>query len=182
METNELQNKWSKMNTQISNIDDVITIEESKKMKTAQERLAAQYKSFIIMGGIFAIFIPLMMYNSIYFPLPMALSFSAYFILAMVMDLILYLKVCAIDFSEMSVVDVAYSAYKCRRLHHICQIILIPCAIALIGITGYQFISEPYILWGMIVGAVIGLCLGLTMYFKMMSNYKTLISKSNCTL
>lgn len=173
MEIDDIQAMWAQMNARLSSIENQVNNEKINKMKTAQEKLAAQYRTFAIIGMTMALTSWLAL--SRLFDLWIALAFSTYFLMAMAMDWILYRQVRSIDMAEMTLAEVADAARKGRRLHHICQIILIPIAVVLIGYVCSRELDNEYFLWGCAVGAIIGLALGLRAYFQMMDNYKTMI-------
>jgi len=173
MDINELQNKWSEMNRRLSKLENTISKEKFDKMKTAQEKLVTQYRMFVRMAGIF-VFVSLVSWWRM-FGGTMGILFAAYFLIAMIMDYILMRKVASIDVAEMPLKEVAERAKSCRRLHHICQIILIPLAVALLGALCYSRTEDIYFLWGCAAGAALGLCLGLMTYFRLMNSYKKLM-------
>ena len=74
----------------------------------------------------------------------------------------------------MSVSEVAYNAMFYRKRHLQFMAVLIPMAVALLGFTGYVFSSEIYFPYGMIVGAVCGLIIGIIQFRKFMAEYRKL--------
>lgn len=173
MDLSELQNKWSEMNNRLSSLENTIEHDKMDKMKTAQEKLAHQYRMFVIMAAIF-IFVSLVSWTKLFGPV-MGILFAAFFLLVMIMDFTLMKKVSRIDFAQMSLVEVAESARKCRKFHHVCQLILIPIAILLLGSLCYKQTSDENFLWGCACGAVLGIGMGLAAYSRFMKNYKKLI-------
>ena len=172
MDIDELQNKWTQMNSRLSNIESDLQQQKMDKMKTAQERLAMQYRMFAIAGGIF-IFASLTGWRHMFGVLQSVL-FAAFFAVCMTFDIIIMLRVRAIDIARMPVSEVAERARRCRRLHHISQLVLIPCAMVVLGVLCYSNRHEEYLLWGCLAGMVVGACLGLMAYRRIMANYRKL--------
>lgn len=173
MDINELRNKWAEMGSCSEPLYNTLSPEKMCKKKTAHEKLAAQYRRFVIFAAIFIIVSLTNLWRT--FGSLMGILFAAYFLVALILDLIILKKVTRIDIARMTVVEVAVRARACRKAHHICQIILIPAAIALLGALCYSQSADEYFLWCCGAGALLGLCLGVMAYTRFMNNYKKLI-------
>lgn len=181
-----LKEMWSDLNRRIERLENQ-TIQEgikvtSGKIKTACEDLASRYKRFMIIGFLMGIAFPVYLITSPsdFFPDDLmkyvsAALFFLYFITAAVMDSYLYNEVKSMDLSMMTVHQVIHKARTLKRRHHIFMIILIPFAVVTFAIFAIPFLNEPVIITGMITGGVVGLCIGLRQYFRMMRDYREMM-------
>lgn len=174
MNIDELQRKWAEMNSRLTALENNREQKKIKNMKTAQEKLAAQYRHFAIAGLLcqLSAFITISHVANLW----LALAFAVFFLTAAGMDWWLCRKVSAINVTTMTVSEVAAAARHCRRAHHRCQLVLIPWACILIGLLCYARTDNVFFLWGCATGATIGLCIGLKVYFNMMRQYKNMMA------
>ncbi len=148
--------------------------------KTTLERLAARYRRFSIVGVIAAVMVLQWSVNSVFDFMPhrtFIVCFGAvYLLLASLLDHRLYLDVKAIDPATMSVSDVIMRCLHCRKRHLQCMAVLIPLAIVYLGLLGYGMARDPYFLSGMVLGAIVGLAIGVRQLMNFMSDYRSLTS------
>lgn len=97
-----------------------------------------------------------------------------FFLVAAMMDLYLYRGIRAIDLSVDGVEEVAAKARFYRRRHHLFQILLIPFAIMIFAIY-FCYFTVPEMRWGMVVGGAVGLAVGLSLYLRMMRDYRQML-------
>ncbi|MCM1141828.1 MAG: hypothetical protein NC453_24925 [Muribaculum sp.] len=152
--------------------------ENFNKMKTALDRLRDKYRVFwtaslLLAFGTFMIFSNSQIIES---PLNLWLgvAYAVYFLTVFCMDYWLWRGIGTINPLRMSVSEVAYNAMFYRKRHLQFMAVLIPMAVALLGFTGYVFSSEIYFPYGMIVGAVCGLIIGIIQFRKFMAEYRKL--------
>lgn len=182
----QLKEMWSDLNRRVERLENQ-TIEEGRKVAsgkitTAREDLATRYKRFMIIGFVMGVFFPLFLIMSPtdFFPdgtmkyVASALFFS-YFITAAVMDSYLYNEVRSMDLAMMTVSQVIHKARTLKRRHHIFMIILIPFAVITLAVFAIPLLDDPFIIAGMITGGVVGLCIGLRQYFRMMRDYREMM-------
>lgn len=182
----QLKEMWSDLNRRVERLENQ-TLEEGRKVAsgkitTAREDLATRYKRFMIIGFVMGIFFPLFLIMSPtdFFPdgtmkyVASALFFS-YFITAAVMDSFLYNEVRSMDLAMMTVSQVIHKARTLKRRHHIFMIILIPFAVITLAVFAIPLLDDPFIIAGMITGGVVGLCIGLRQYFRMMRDYREMM-------
>lgn len=182
----QLKEMWSDLNRRVERLENQ-TLEEGRKVAsgkitTAREDLATRYKRFMIIGFVMGIFFPLFLIMSPtdFFPdgtmkyVASALFFS-YFITAAVMDSYLYNEVRSMDLAMMTVSQVIHKARTLKRRHHIFMIILIPFAVITLAVFAIPLLDDPFIIAGMITGGVVGLCIGLRQYFRMMRDYREMM-------
>lgn len=173
MKIDELQQKWAEMNSRLNGMEEGLSRQKFDGMCTAQDKLVRQYRMFAIIGGTFAI-LSLGAWSRL-MGVGVGAMFAAFFLIAMVMDIVLMRKVRGIDIAGMPVGEVARRALACRRLHHICQIVLIPLAILAVGVLCHTWWTDTYLLIGCACGAALGLCLGLRAYRSIMRDYRKLM-------
>lgn len=182
----QLKEMWSDLNRRVERLENQ-TLEEGRKVAsgkitTAREDLATRYKRFMIIGFVMGIFFPLFLIMSPtdFFPdgfmkyVASALFFS-YFITAAIMDSYLYNEVRSMDLAMMTVSQVIHKARTLKRRHHIFMIILIPFAVITLAVFAIPLLDDPFIIAGMITGGVVGLCIGLRQYFRMMRDYRDMM-------
>lgn len=182
----QLKEMWSDLNRRVERLENQ-TLEEGRKVAsgkitTAREDLATRYKRFMIIGFVMGVFFPLFLIVSPtdFFPdgtvkyVASALFFS-YFITAAVMDSYLYNEVRSMDLAMMTVSQVIHKARTLKRRHHIFMIILIPFAVITLAVFAIPLLDDPFIIAGMITGGVVGLCIGLRQYFRMMRDYREMM-------
>ena len=182
----QLKEMWSDLNRRVERLENQ-TLEEGRKVAsgkitTAREDLATRYKRFMIIGFVMGVFFPLFLIMSPtdFFPdgtikyVASALFFS-YFITAAVMDSYLYNEVRSMDLAMMTVSQVIHKARTLKRRHHIFMIILIPFAVITLEVFAIPLLDDPFIIAGMITGGVVGLCIGLRQYFRMMRDYREMM-------
>ena len=182
----QLKEMWSDLNRRVERLENQ-TIEEGRKVTsgkitTPREDLATRYKRFMIIGFVMGVFFPLFLKMSPtdFFPdgtmkyVASALFFS-YFITAAVMDSYLYNEVRSMDLAMMTVSQVIHKVRTLKRRRHIFMIILIPFAVITLAVFAIPLLDDPFIIAGMITGGVVGLCIGLRQYFRMMRDYREMM-------
>lgn len=183
----EMRKNWAEINSRLEVLERN-TIAESRricegKIKTAKDTLAGTYRKFMILEFVMAIVMPFFtMFNKI-IPCPSegyrivsAILFAAYFLSGAVMDAYLQNALNAIDLGTMSVRQVARRAYTLKRRHHIFMGVMLVSAFIVLGVFVYPFLDDYYLMGGAIIGGLLGGAIGLKEYFKMMSNYRDMIS------
>lgn len=147
------------------------------RRRTALERLAARYRRFAVMALVLVLYCPMTIYRHIEnhsLSLAIAIFFSLYLLMCSAMDWYLYYSIRAIDVSSMPVDEVLTRAMHCRKHHLQFVCILLPCAALLLGGIFYAMASNPYILWGMISGAIVGLLIGTLQLRRFLADYRSL--------
>lgn len=147
------------------------------RRRTALERLAARYRWFAVMALILVIYCPLTICHSIdnhALGLAVGIFFTLYLLVCSAMDWYLYFSIRAIDVSSMPVGEVLARAMHCRKRHLQFVCILLPCAAALLGAIFYAMGTNPYVLYGMITGAIVGLLIGARQLRRFLADYRSL--------
>lgn len=182
----EIKEMWEEINKRLARLEEATLNEgrrvSEKNIRSAQQNLEATYKRFSVVGFISAVVFPIIFgvptlfdYPSRIYQLIVSLSMCAYFLTAAIMDLYLYHKVGDMDLAEMPVSTIRQTAIRLKKRHHIFMMILIPTAIVVLGLMVYPIIEQTWI--GLVIGGVLGLAFGLRFYFKIMGDYKRIISE-----
>ena len=172
MNIDEIQQRWGQLAADIKPISPEAAARSLARRSTAQDRLWRRYRRMCLMSVALsaALFIMMMRMGSV----ALAISFSAYALVASAMDLYLWLRIKAIDIVAMPVAEVARRATQCRRVHLIFMAVLIPMAIALIAAMAAFFIDDEAALTGMAIGGIVGLAIGTATFLRIMREYRHL--------
>ena len=183
MTPDEIKQTWNEAARRFYNPtpEELLKMYQSGK-STALENLSKKYRRFSILGLVMALL-------SIQFLINKALilddsmryivtiAFILYFALASSIDYRLSKGVASIDCYTMSVSEVAAKALYYKKIHHRSMIILIPFALALIGLLGYALRSEEWFVIGIVCGFIVGAIIGVHQYLEFMSLYRQLTSE-----
>lgn len=176
MRPEDMENRWNELDFRLNNLDNdkqkTIDMLKKNKLKSAQQELADQYRRFSVIAPLLGVTVVLS--GSRVFGIWTLLFFAAYFLIAGAMDSYLCRGIKSIDVNTMGVEEVAVKARKYKRIHHYCQVVLISMCIPIL-ITMFDAYPGVYYRWGMVAGAIVGLAIGLSLYFKMMRNYRDMI-------
>ncbi len=146
---------------------------------TALENLVRKYRRFSIFGLVMMIISLQFLFNhSLILDSSMrpviTLAFMFYFGLCSSIDYWLSKGVSSINCYTMPVSEVAAKALYYRKIHHRSMMILIPLAIAVLGVMGYAMRSEEWLIIGMVCGVIVGAILGVRQYLEFMNLYRRL--------
>lgn len=155
------------------------SIKKSKK-QTTLESLIERYKRFSRLGLILAFVTPMNLFlvlsHQSHIGIITTILFTIFgvifFLVASFMDRWLADGISRIDLSEMSVSEVCRLALYYRKKHFQCIAILLPFAFIYIGMMVWAFSSQEYTLYGIAVGAVVGLLIGSLQLRKFLSEYR----------
>lgn len=152
------------------------------RRRTALERLADRYRRFYTIALIMIPTSFMIFSNSHLLPelrnrVLIGVVFSIYFLTSFLMDRYLYHGVREIDCYSMTVNEVASRALKLRRFHLRCMAILLPVALAMVGLALYMFSFDFYFILGVGAGAFVGGLIGFFQYKEFMKEYRTLIDE-----
>lgn len=145
---------------------------------TALEKLKRKYLAFSRMALIFILVWPCSLWSlrdvigNWY--LPILVIFGSYFAIGSAMDYWLYKGISSIDCYTMTVKEVADKAYYYKKMHLRFIVILLPIALICLGSFGWILRGEPYLIAGMLFGAILGLALGYRHYLDFMNEYRRL--------
>lgn len=180
MNTDELKDRWRGLARprttgagQAPVADDpMIDKVTSGRAGTARERLMARYRMMFTVVAPVGVLCLAPVWR--WLPWWGTLTVLLFFLVAALMDYHLYRGIRSIDLSADGVEEVAAKARHYRRRHHLFQLLLIPWAAVIVAIYLFSFGQEEGMMWGILGGGVIGLAIGLLMYFQMMRDYRSM--------
>lgn len=167
------KNEWqdARIRSSREDIDSIV----SGRARTALQNLATRYRQFSNIAFIMIFTMPWVFMsqlipgrNSLY----VVISGMLYFLTCSVMDRWLYNGISRIDCATMSVSEVAGLALFYRKRHIQFIIILLPLAAAWISMLLYFSTSDPFLIYSVACGTVIGLAIGVRQLFKFMNDYR----------
>ncbi len=173
MDLDNIKSQWAQNSSPMRNIDPATRTEAMRRRQTSLDTLERHYRCLATAAPLLAVGTAICL-TDLTGNAWMTTAFVFFIVLAGAMDLGLLRRVRRIRPSEMPVGEVAREAAECRHRHHLCQLILIPCALLLIGWLAASMIDEWDVLAGIACGAAVGLTIGLLQYRKMMKAYKKL--------
>lgn len=156
------------------NISDII----AGKRRTALQNLARRYRWFSNISIFFlVVWCPMFAFSSeiltgVEDRIQMSILFGVYFMICSVMDRWLYMGIKGIDCGVMDVNAVQRKALFYRKRHLQFVLILLPMALGLVGFLAYKVSEDVYMLWGIIIGILVGLAIGSRELMRFMSDYK----------
>lgn len=183
----EIKSMWKDVNRRLENLERQ-TVEESRRMdtrkiRTAKEDLARNYKRFMYIGAVFGVMFPVFLitadhlYPSGTWKFISAGLFMIYFLTVAIMDGYLYNEVMGINLAEMTVKRVIERAKALKHRHHVFMMILIPMALVTIGVFCSQFLNDTFMMAGVCLGGLIGVLIGLKKYLQMMNDYREMMAQ-----
>lgn len=159
--------------------EEIDAIAEGRR-STALQRLAKRYRVFSTISAT-AICLSLLLMKLDFVESGMrpviALAFGAYFFTASVMDLWLSNGISKIDCINMTVHEVICKALFYRKRHFQFMAVLLPAALAVIGLLAWQTTDNVYILACMAIGFLLGLALGLKEFYRFMADYRDITAR-----
>lgn len=155
---------------------------KKNKILSSKEKLVRKYRAFIIME---AICIPLMVFLLGFNPMVVnqyrwaaMIYFVCFFLLEICVDSYLLYRLLGIDIYSDSIVEISRRATANWKIHKIAVLVGIPIAIGAVVLFCLAMGSDISVIWGVAVGGVIGLGIGLNEFFKFMKNYRTMSRES----
>ena len=149
--------------------------------RTALMRLADRYRRFIIISGAMIFAGPLWMVNhSVSQELRpiLATLIAVYFGACAVSAWYLRRQVKEIDVLSMPTAEVIVRAAQCRKTHLRNILILLPMALALLGLLAWNYRGESAVLYGLGAGIAAGVLTGLNILRIFMNDYKNITPPS----
>lgn len=145
------------------------------KRLTALQRLAQRYKRFTWVALIMFVYC-FVFFSSHDFPASMRGwlmgLFGIYFVIVYAMDSWLYAGISRIDCATMPVGEVSRLALYYRKRHLQFIIILIPMAVALIGLLACSLATNVYFIAGIVCGIIGGLAIAIHQFRNFMADYR----------
>lgn len=182
MTPDEIKQTWNEAARRFYNPtpDELVKMYQSGKT-TALENLAKKYRRFSILGLVMVILSLQFTFNHSLIldgsmRLAITIAFMFYFGVGSSIDYWLSKGVASINCYTMPVSEVAAKALYYKKIHHRSMMILIPMAIAVLGLMGYAMRSEEWLIIGMVCGVLVGAIVGVRQYLEFMGLYRQLTS------
>ena len=176
----DMMTMWKEMDNKLSSL-----VEENQrlaneikknKVRSNQEKLIRKYRAFIIMEAVCIpmIFLILGLNPEVVekYRWPALISFVCFFLMEICIDGYLLYKLNSIDIYNESIIEISQQARRNWKLHKIAVLIGIPIAIGVVLLFCLALGGNTATLWGVFVGGIIGLGIGLNEFFKFMKNYR----------
>ena len=176
----DMMTMWKEMDNKLTSL-----VEENRrladeikknKVRSSQEKLIRKYRAFIIME---AVCIPIMFLILGLNPevvekyrWPALIYFVCFFLMEICIDGYLLYKLNSIDIYNDSIIDISRQARVNWKTHKIAVLIGIPVAVGAVILFCMAIGGNTATLWGVFVGASIGIGIGLNEFFKFMKNYR----------
>lgn len=146
--------------------------------KTAKERLERKYLIFMSVEGaamilmtFFIIFNPMLVEK---YRIATAIYWGLFFLGEFSIDFYLYLRLREINIYEDSVSEISRQAARNWKIHKLAIIVGLPIAIGAIILFALAIDADKFAIYGMIVGGMIGLFIGITQLIRFMKYYRKL--------
>lgn len=183
-ELENMKSMWIELNQRISTLE-----EENRRlarkvmndsMKSSQEKLIKKYNTFIIIELVVLLIMPLYLLKS---PLLVdkyriltAIYWAFFFLLEVGVDLYLRERVRTIDLYTSTVSVISRQAAQNWKFHKIAVIVGLPIAIGACVLFGLTIGANELAIYGMIVGGLVGLVIGINQLIKFRQYYYKLQS------
>lgn len=177
MELEDMKSQWSVIEARIKKLEsENEAFRREKRLQivtTEKKQLIIQYRIMVIMCFSLPNIINLSMRDVLNNFSMIAIAVS------MIVMGVLIAKIChgltKVDYGQMSVKDAINSILKYERMQRNKQIIGLSLGIPTIIILLWNYYTyDPYIFYGGLFGVAIGAIVGLKVYFRIMSRYKTM--------
>lgn len=176
----DIRKNWQDANVTISENTGSYDAILNGKRKTALQNLAQRYRWFSNMALVFLLLVPINLMNMHLFPdlkgrMIIVIWFCSFFIICSVMDRWLYHGIRQIDVVTMPVAEVVEKALYYRKWHIRFIFILLPMALACLGLLAY-YIDDLYIRLGMLAGFLTGVAVGVRQLLNFLADYRAITS------
>lgn len=173
---------WQDLNQRLSHLENenqrlIQNIRETK-YKTTQEKLVKKYRAFIIAEVIticymtlFFIFNPMINEN---YRIISLIYWDIFFVLEVIFDFYLLYQVKKINVYDSTIKEVATRAAANWKLHKMVIAIGLPLAFGAVLLFALSLDANQFTIYGMILGGVIGIFIGINQLIKFKNYYKLL--------
>lgn len=177
-----LKKDWQDSNVSISRDTDSINSIINGKRRTALDNLAQRYRRFSAIALILILLSFTWMFNPGMFPdnprlrIAVSVSFAVYALICSVMDRWLYQGIRSIDVVTMPVSEVIRKALFYRKRHLQFIAILLPIVLTIIAVMAWSM-DNLYFRFGILMGVIVGIAIGLHHLFAFLADYRAIISE-----
>lgn len=181
----DMKRQWQDANAPLDSMtDETLRLGRRALLRrgSAQEKLAAQYRRMIVLAAVaLLMWITMVFAGDIVLPqwrVAVVAGAALFFITAGGIDLYLLCAVRRIDIASWPVNDVAVEGRRLLRCHKLSVLLLLPMALALITLFVFTLDAtgdeRRWLLYGITVGAVIGLSVGVVILLRFLRLYRSL--------
>lgn len=181
-ELHDIKAMWKDLNNRVTVLE-----EENRRLarKVTTERymssvgnLIRRYRRFIFLELIMLLFIPLMIYNNPLsvekYRLVTTIYWCGFFLIEIGIDFYLLIRVKDMDLNNYSVSKIARMASQNWKFHKIAIMIGLPLAIGALVLFALAMDANDFVIYGMFLGFVIGLVIGIRQLLKFRNEYRLL--------
>ena len=181
-ELEDMKSMWLNLNQRVASLEeenrnlarDVIR----KKHKSSLDDLKTRYRVFIIIEILMLVWVPLFILNNPFsvekYRLAAAYYWAIFFAGEVGIDYYLYLRVKSIDVLNQSISEVTKAASQTWKIHKLAIIIGFPVAIGAVILFGLVINANEFALYGMFLGFVAGILIGIRQLLKFKEDYRNL--------
>lgn len=177
-----IKNMWIELNGRISALEEdnkrLARKVTSEKFKNLQEKLVAKYRNFIIVEAIMIIYVVLFIFFN---PLVLekyrwitSIYWLVFFSGEILVDLYLMNRVKQMDIYLSSVRNITRQAAENWKFHKIAIAVGFPVAIGAIVLFALAMDANEFVYFGMTVGFMVGLVIGICQLMKFKKYYRLL--------
>lgn len=192
----EIQQMWEQVNQRLDRLDTSIVDESARiatsNIKSARRRLLRRDKIMIfycfICAGVFPIGFALVPATEDgivglgvgYWRIVTVSIMLIYFLLCAFSTIYLYLKVQDINLMSMSIEEIAERTREIKKCHLRIELVNLTCAVLVLCELFYVLsIGNRWLLIPGLIGLIIGLSIGLPLFFRYMADYRKMIYPYN---
>lgn len=181
----DMKTMWLELNSKISALE-----EENRKLarkvvslnyKTAREKLIRKYTAFIFVASLMILYtLAFITFNPMIvekYKIATTIYWIIFFTFEAGIDLYLRQRVKNIDIYNSSISEIAHQAATNWKIHKLAIIIGLPLAIGAVILFALSLNADLFMIYGMIVGGLVGLIIGIFQLIKFYEYYRLLQSK-----
>ena len=189
----EIQQMWNQINARLDRLEPAI-VDESRKIaemniKSARKRLLRRDRIMILLTLICALFFPVYFaivppddfvfkaFSHGYWRPSMVIMFLVFFLTLTILHVKKYLMVYDINIGTMSTEEIAEKARDIKKYHLRCEVVGVAMAVILL-VTYFWMLSiggNKSIMIAGLVGGLLGLSVGVPMFFRYLADYRKMI-------
>lgn len=170
MTLEELKVQWNQLSVRVDRLE-----EENRRLASelatgratsAQQRLASHYTKHALIGLLLPLLAPMLVFV-LDMPMWVAVLYGLLGLLCMAADLIFARYIRRSNFAILPVVNSLENMLKAKKYQRRMQIVFIIIGGIFLGGAFFPALEdEPSVMIGALIGLIIGICCGLTLYFK----------------
>lgn len=183
----EMKELWVDLNNRMSILEEdnrkLAREVKNNKFKTAKERLIKKYNAFIIVEIIMIFYVFLFVgFNPMIadkYRTVTLIYWTLFFLIEASFDIYLRERVRNLDIYYSNISEISAQAARNWKIHKIGVLIGLPLAIGAVILFGLAMEANKFVIYGMILGGVIGLLIGLRQLLKFSNYYRLLQSNED---